>query len=151
MLRMYRPLSALASAAVVLLLLSSAGCGPSRATITGTLVLPPNVQLNDSDSVAILFHPEEAGAMLATAAVKNADRTFTVKTNDGYNVPPGKYKVTVKITPYDSGDTARKDMFQNAINNIYGNESAGKLPYEVTSDSKQTITIDLAQGKITKG
>ena len=149
--RMRRPLSALASASLSLVLLAAAGCGPNRAAITGTLVLPPNVQLNDSDSVEILFHPAEAGAMPATAKVNNADRTFTVKTADGYNVPPGKYKVTVRIVPYSAASAdPRKVAFDNAVNNVYGTEAATKLEYEVTGDAKQAITIDLAQGKITK-
>ncbi len=151
--RIRRPLSALAFASLSFYLLIAAGCGPGRATISGTLVLPNTVQLSDSDSVEIIFHPDppEAGAMPASATVKNADKTFTVKTADGKNIPPGKYKVTVRILPYPGGPDDREVQLDNAVNSYYGAEAATKLEYEVTGDSTQKITIDLAQGKITKG
>lgn len=149
--RIRRPLSALAFASLSLGLLAAGGCGPGRAAISGTLVPPNTVQLSDSDSVEIIFHPEEAGAMPGTATVKNGDKTFTVKTADGKNLPVGKYKVTVRILPYPGGPDDREVQLDNAVNTYYGTETATKLEYEVTGDSTQKITIDLGQGKITKG
>ena len=143
---------AVAFTAVSLCLLGVVGCGGGRPTVKGTLTLPPTVQLKDNDSVQVMFIPadpnaKEVGAGIAT--YDPANKTFVAKAADGKGLVPGKYKVSVSITPYpgseDSGST-RADDIANALSNA----ANANLTYEVTSDYSQTIDVDLVNGKITK-
>ena len=152
MLHMRRVLSVLAFGLVSVALLAVSGCGPSRAAVSGTLVMPPDVKLQDDDSVTIMFTPDEAGVGGSLATFNNKDHTFTVKAPDGNNPPTGKYHITVSVLPYNSGDQARKNELQQAFT-PYATKEASKLEYTVGPESKQKITIDLTTppGKVGPG
>ena len=143
MLQMRPALSVLAFGVVSVGLLAVSGCGPSRAAVSGTLVPPTGVELKDDDSVTISFSPDEAGALASIAAYDSKAKTFTIKGPDGNNPVVGKYKITVSVQPYNSGDQARRDALQQAFT-PYATKDASKLEYTVGPESKQTITIDLS-------
>jgi len=133
--------------AASLALLLALGCGgdskPVR--VTGKLVLPDKVKVAETDSINIVFAPEgEAKGTGGSATVNPKDLTFSGE------VPPGKYKVGVTITPYAGmKDTeARTKQLQQQIGAF--NTGATPLRYEVTSDSGQSFTVDLSKPAISK-
>jgi len=139
-------------------LLASAGCGPGKGTpVSGKVVLPGKMTFEKDDSVEIVFIPEDAkkrgATVFATASGKSSDVSFTnLNTAETTGVLPGKYKVTVKVTPYAGapGSNERKRAFDDAINKQY-DAIVSKLTYEVAAGSEpQTITIDLGKGTVTK-
>ena len=150
MLQVRRMVSIAAFAAVSLGLLAASGCGPTRATVSGKLVLPSNVTLADKDSVNLVFYPEDSANGSPFASVDPKDLTFTVKSPDGGNsIPLGKYKITVVMTPYNSGDADRAAQLKEVCT-PYSTKDATKLEFTVDNGSKQNITVDMAAGKVTK-
>ncbi len=126
--------------------LCAAGCGTPTVSVSGKLVLPPNVKLAESDSVGINFRPENPAHTASVGIFNAADQTFVAN-----NLAPGKYKIGVQITPYAGQQGNDKRAAALAPLNQNFNISATKLTYDVTSESKQSITIDLAKGTVTKG
>ena len=131
-------------------MLALCGCGGRTVSVKGTLVPPADVQLQDSDSVAINLQPVDAKDASGGMAVYNAaDKSFVIKSADGQGIAPGKYKVPVRITPYPgSADSEKRAAAFDDLNNKYA--SGDKLSYEVTGDANQDIVIDLAKGTIAK-
>ena len=87
--------------ALCLGLFALSGCGGRTVSVKGNLVVPPNVTLQDSDPVSISFQPadsKEGGG--GNGVYTHADKSFVVKSADGKGLPPGKYKIAVRITPY---------------------------------------------------
>ena len=128
-----------------LICLVASGCGGgSPRTVKGKLVLAPGIKLAPTDSVNLTFVPEAKNGTTAVADVSAADMTFSVK------VPSGKYKVAFAITPYpgEKGSEKRAEAFAT-INKAFDPNST-TMTYEVTSDNVQDVTVDLAQGRITK-
>jgi hypothetical protein len=124
-------------------LLCVAGCSERTVNnFTGKLVLPSKLKLLENDSVTIGFTPEGATGKAANGIVSNGDQTFTVK-----DVTAGKYKITVSITPYP-GDKKRAALFES-LNSKYDAKST-PLKYDMTTESNQSITIDLDTGAVTK-
>jgi predicted small lipoprotein YifL len=140
--------SVLAFLALCLLVLP--GCGKSGAVIKGTLILPPNVKLNDTDSVTISFVPEDMKGQAYPAAFSISENSFVAEGPRKKGIPAGKYKIVLELHPYrGSPDSASRASFFDQFNQYY-NAGSTKLTYEVTSDSTQSITIDLVQGTVTK-
>jgi hypothetical protein len=139
----------LVSLALCLLVLS--GCGKGGVKLKGTLVLPPGLQLNDTDSVTISFVPEGTQGPVYTGAFSPGDNSFVVNGPTSKGISPGKYKVAMGLrpSPGSSDEKARSNLFNDKVNTKY-NATATKLIYEVTEESSQTITIDLAMGTIAK-
>jgi len=132
---------------VVFLVALTAGCSEKSSTINGKLVLPAGVKLEQQDSVVVSFVPDPPaeGKNGATAPVNAADLTFAAK-----GVAPGKYKVSVIVTPYPGPDSAKRTQALQPITDRFNAQNT-KLRYDVTSDSQQSITIDLAKDKVDKG
>jgi hypothetical protein len=139
----------LLSLCVGLLLLT--GCGPGKGTpVSGKLILPPGVKTESNDSIEVVFSPEDAKMRGATAKVNSSDLTFTVDSAETKGVLPGKYKVTVKITPYmGQQGSDKRAMALEPMNKNFDLKNS-KLTYEVTAGTEHKITIDLTKGTITK-
>jgi hypothetical protein len=136
--------------ALCLGLFALSGCGGRTVSVKGNLVVPPNVSLQETDQVSISFQPadskEGGGGM---AVYTPADKSFVVKSADGKGLPPGKYKIAVRIVPYPgSADSEKRAASFADLNTKYSSGEA--LTYEVTNDATQDIVIDLASGKVTK-
>jgi hypothetical protein len=135
--------------AALICLVGPVGCGGKKgSTVNGKLVLPPNLQVDKTDTGDVRLIPEtrdKSGKGGATANFNGSDLTFTLK-----DVAPGKYKVGVTLTPYPGKENKERDATFKKINHQYDVEGGSKLTYEVTSDSEQSITIDLVAGTVTK-
>jgi predicted small lipoprotein YifL len=136
--------------AVCLILFALSGCGGRAVSVKGNLVLPPNLTLQESDQVAMSFQPSDSkeggGGM---AVYTPADKSFIVKSADGKGLPPGKYKVSVRIVPYPgSADSEKRAASFADLNAKYA--SGASLTYDVTDEATQNIVIDLDKGTITK-
>jgi hypothetical protein len=127
-------------------LLCTTGCSEKKVSLSGKLVLPASVKLDATDTVNIVFIPEGENGVSASGAWNAADRTFTVK-----DAVPGKYKITVRGTPYmgEKGADKRMTVF-DSINKA--NDAANtKLRYEITAEPQQSLTVDVDKGTVTKG
>jgi hypothetical protein len=137
-------LSRLALAA--LLFTTALGCGGGSApvTVNGKIVLLPNTKYAETDTLVLTFVSTAADGKGGGTADVAKDLSFTAR------VQPGNYKVAFSITPYTGAkdDERRAETFAKK----YEAFSATKTPitYEVSSDSTQSVTIDLAQGKATR-
>ncbi len=135
---------------VVLCLLVLPGCGKSGATVKGTLVLPRNVKLMDTDSVRISFTPEDKKGQGYPAKLSVADNSFVAQGPSKKGIPAGKYTVAVQLQPYmGSPHSERRAAYFASLNKNF-NAAHSKLTYEVTAESPQTITIDIPKGTVTK-
>jgi len=129
-------------------LLSLTGCsgGKGPVTVSGKLVLPNNVTLADNDNVTISFLPEEKADLPAVAVFSKEGGSFECKTT----VSKAKYNITVRIEPYPGSPNAEKRAGSfETLNNAFSRDST-KLKYETTADSRQSITLDLTAGTVTK-
>jgi hypothetical protein len=121
-----------------------AGCSERTASISGKVVLPSQVKLDENDAVAIIFHPENDTGLVPNGIFSKTDNTFVAK-----DVPPGKYKISVMITAYPGKNADQHNAVLNKyINDPYGRE-ATKLHCEITADSSQSVTIDAIKGTVT--
>jgi hypothetical protein len=124
-----------------------AGCGSksSGVEVKGKVVVPKQVKLADTDSIIVTFLPEgDPKASGATATVNPKDMTFST------TVRPGKYKVAVTFQPYPGEkDSAKRAKELEPKVGAYTTEST-PLRAEISSESPQTMTIDLAAGSISK-
>jgi hypothetical protein len=137
--------------AVALGLLVLTGCGGKGVPAQGTLVLPPALKLQDTDTVEIKFVPENPGGKDATGKFSVADNSFVATSNGGKGVEPGHYKIAVHILPYPGNpDSATRAALLATLNNAY-DLSHTRLTCDVTTDPSQSFTIDLARGTVTKG
>jgi len=142
---------------LAVLVLVSAGCGPGKGTPTsGKVVLPKGLSFEKDDSVEIGFVPDDPkvkrGATATVAATGGSEVAFSnMNSAETTGVLPGKYKVTVKVTPYmgGPGSQGRKQKFDDAVNKKY-EVSTTKLTYEVAAGADQKVNIDLQAGTITK-
>ena len=131
------------SAPLALLLLAGCG-GPTQLPVTGKVVLPDKAKLVETDTVTLVFTPEEGDASYsenANASVK--DLTFKA------NLRPGKYKISVTVQPY-AGQGSRerpKELAQQ-----FGGYSPASTPLrcEITSEPTQTLTVDLNKKSVEK-
>jgi hypothetical protein len=125
------------------------GCG-SGATLQGTVTFPPEMQLNDNDSVLISFVPEDLKGPTFPAVFLQGANSFVAEGVAKKGLLPGRYKIVVEVHPYPGRpDSAERSAFFAQFNQSY---MAGVTPlnYEVTPESTQTITIDLVHRTVTK-
>lgn len=135
-------LSSCGLCAVALFTLTGCG-GPTVVEVTGKLVLLPNTKLAEDDSITLIFSSQESGGAGASVTL-NKDMTFTAKAK------PGKYKIVVAVSAYPgSKDSDKRTASYKKNYDAFLLENT-KLTYEVTSESPQNITIDLAQGRAAK-
>jgi hypothetical protein len=135
---------------IVLCLIVLPGCARSGAKLRGTLLLPPSVKLNDSDSVTINFVPEDLQGQVYPATFSPGENSFVAAGPNRKGIPAGTYKIALELHPYPgSSDTASRTAFFDSFNKYF---TAGntKLTYEVTAAPAQSLTIDLTQGKVVR-
>ncbi|HBI45310.1 MAG TPA: hypothetical protein DDY78_21030 [Planctomycetales bacterium] len=136
--------------ALCLGLFALSGCGGRTASVKGTLDFPPNLTLMDTDQVSISFQPgdsKQGGGGLGIYTP--TDKSFIVQSADGKGLPPGKYKVAVKIVPYPGSPDSEKRMASfSDLNTKY--DTGASLSYDVTDEATQNIVINLEKGTITK-
>jgi len=146
---MFRSLLSRALPALVgVVLLVSAGCGPGKGTpVSGKVVPPAGVKLADEDQIEINFVPDDPKVKRgAGGTAKPPGLTFTVAMSEGPGMLPGKYKVTVRITPYagSPGFQERKQRLDDLLNKKFGEVGTTPLSFEVpASKDPVTVTIDL--------
>lgn len=125
-------------------LVALAGCGGSKPVeVSGKLVLVPNTKLAETDSVNLIFSNTEPGGSGAQVSL-NKDMSFTAKAQ------PGNYKIAVTISAYmgEKDSVARTSAFEKSYEAFSVKKT--NITYEVTSEEKQNITIDLAKGRAAK-
>jgi hypothetical protein len=135
-----------------IVLLLASGCGPGQGTtVTGKLVLPKDAVLESDDYVQISFLPEGAGGKSASGPVNATDLSFTINSAESQGVRPGKYKVSLQITPYQGKPTSvkRTQHFNDGINKQFS-ATTTRLSYEVTAGADNNITVDLVKGTVSK-
>jgi hypothetical protein len=121
-----------------------AGCSERTASVSGKLLLPSQVKLDENDAVSIVFNPEKDTGLAPNGIFSTTDNTFVAK-----DVPPGKYKISLRITAYPGKNADKHNALLNKyINDPYGRE-ATKLHCEITADSNQSVTIDAIKGTVT--
>ncbi len=147
------PRRLLTVAALAIFVLSTGCGGPGKGIpVSGKLVLPKNLKLQKDDSVSIMFVPDGGDVTRSASGKFNADDlTFVADTSETTGVLPGKYKITITITPYQGtpGSEARVRQINDGINKQF-DETMTKLSYEVTSGGPNNITIDLEKKTVTK-
>jgi hypothetical protein len=130
------------------------GCGGgSDGSVVKVSVTSSKVKLEDTDAVEVIFIPQgtpPAGAPTnATVNGSIKDQPIPAGRGEIPGVLPGKYNLTVRITPY-AGQAAPERV--NAINELNKALEAGNSTrtYEVVAGQEQTITIDLDSNTVTK-
>jgi hypothetical protein len=133
----------LPAATVLFLILLVGGCGTKKqVTLTGKLILPPNIKLAEKEMVQITFTPVDEGEKPVGAQFTNSDMSFICK-----NIVPGKYKVSVSLGFYKGMPDMEKREYEFKQFNKSHTEKMN-LTFDVISDAEQKITIDLANGKV---
>jgi len=142
----------LALLATGLVTVALAGCGGAAKgnNVKATVVPPSTMKLEDTDEIAIAFVPTDGSASAAGSGNFKSQPIAITRTAPGTTgVVPGKYKITVKITPYagmgKSDRTQKLEDFSKAYN-----AEATKLTYEVTGEPEQSISINLENSTVTK-
>jgi len=129
-------------------LLGPAGCSAKKeVSVSGKLVLPADLELVENDGITIQFVPQEksdTSVQSVLAGVSSRDHTIPPTA-----IYPGKYKIKVAFQPYPGPEQAKRTAILAPVNKAFEAAST-PLTYEVTSDEKQSITIDLAKKSVTK-
>ncbi len=122
-----------------------AGCSKYY-TVSGSVTFPKNVQPKETEPVQISFVPEAQGQKPGFVVFSRSDNTFVCK-----DVSPGKYKIAVNITtgPAAKGADTKHAAEVAKFNKTFGPKDT-KLTYDVTTDSDQSIDLDLTKGTVTK-
>jgi hypothetical protein len=120
------------------------GCGKSPVEVKGTLVLPSDLKLADEDKISIAFTPETKGDKPGSANLSGSERSFTAK------LVPGKYKVSVQISPYPGSPGSEERNSAVSALNFANSPDKTPLTYEVTGDPGQNIEVDVGKKTVTK-
>jgi len=129
-------------------LLTGCGDGVSRSTVKVT-VNSTKVKLEDTDAIAVVFTPDGSGeTALASGEARKQPLTANPSAKEAKGVTPGKYKLTVQVTPYAGmAQPAHEAAVKELSSRFDANNS--KLTCEVASGKEQTLTIDLDAGTVT--
>jgi len=131
-------------------LVAALGCGgPKGVNVSGKITPPSGVKWVDTDNIEVRFVPDDPKAKSASATFPAKDPSFSLK-----DVPPGKYKVAVTITPYaGEKDSDKRKRALDPVNKKF-DEAATKLQFEVPggsgANSTISVTVDLAKETVTK-
>jgi hypothetical protein len=128
-------------------LLLLAGCSRRTVNVSGTAVMPSGVKVASTDSVQIMFVPEDKEEKRApTALFSPADSSFICKDI----LPSAKYKIALRIDPaLGSADMQKRAASFEAVNKTF-DRATTKLAYQAGEDASQSVTIDFAKGTVTK-
>jgi hypothetical protein len=128
-------------------LLGALGCGsgPAPVTLRGTIVLPANISLEDSDSGTISFMPATQANKSAAVTLSGKSLSFVSK-----SITPGKYTIVASFQPYPGkeGSQKRSDLFK-PLNKGFDMKNS-KLTLEVSTEPEQSIVINLDKGTVNK-
>jgi hypothetical protein len=121
------------------------GCGQRTVTVSGTALFPDGVKLESTDSVQIIFAPDDKAKAAPLALFSQEDKSFVCK-----DVLPGtKYKISLRIEPRMGAPDAQKRAASfEALNKAFDRTNT-KLTYQATDDSSQSVAIDLVKGTVT--
>ncbi len=135
-------------ASALICLAGVVGCGSSSnkgVTVTGKVILPSGVHLAENDVGTVHFVAKNKNAKAAGTGLKK-DLTFEFN-----NVPPGMYKVGVKLDAYPgTKDTEKRNEIYERVNARFNADTNSPLTYEVTANSPQAIVIDLQKSTVSK-
>ncbi|GAA4427510.1 hypothetical protein [Bremerella cremea] len=130
------------------LVFSGCGSGGNQVKVSGQVVengqpIPvPNYE-EGVNNVALVFVPlDESGEMkdeAAHGANASEDGKFTVTGNMGNGIPPGKYRVAVRMTSMSKDGMASDDAWKGK----YGPTSS-PFVFDISSSTKD-LKIDLAE------
>ncbi len=127
-------------------ILAIPGCGKRYITVSGTVELPKDVKLAETDLVQITFVPDAKGEKSGFAVFNTSDKTFVCKDV----LPGGKYKIAAKVEPaMGQADSAKRAPEFAAFNKTFEAAST-KLVYQATEDSSQSIAIDFVKSTVSK-
>lgn len=125
---------------VALAILFVSGCGPSLIKVKGRILRGGKPQLGEkNDAVMVVFYPySEGGAGPEEAYTANfssaRDGSFEIRGKTGKGIPPGKYRIGVKLL-YGRGD--KKDRLRGE----FGPQNS-TIVREITSSIKEVL-VDL--------
>lgn len=133
------------------LLVASLLCGcdsaPTGSAVKVT-VASQKLKLEETDSVEVIFTPQGTGTP-ATANGSVKDQPLAAGRGETPGVLPGKYTLSVRITPYAGMATPQRvDAITESLKQFEPNKST--LTYEVTSEKEQAITVDLDANAVKK-
>ena len=142
---------AIAASMFGVIVLTGCGDGVSRSAVKVT-VTSSKVKLEDTDSISVGFVADGAGGENALASGNPHKQPLTARpqASEGTGVKPGKYKVTVQVTPYPGLSQAEHQQELQQISSQY-DPTNSKLMYEVVGGKEQSVTIDLDAGTVTGG
>jgi hypothetical protein len=115
------------------------------AQVSGTVVFPSKVNLQESDLVQINFVSDVKEVKGRTALFSKENKSFVCK----QLTPGAKYKITVVMGCVPGPESAKRAKELEPINKMY-DASSSKLSYQLTDDSQQSIALDLEKGTVTK-
>jgi len=124
------------------------GCGgPPAASAVKVTVVSSKVKLEDTDSINVSFEPDGSGAT-AAASGSAKDQPLMAKGSNSTGVMPGKYKLAVKISPYQ-GQAPERVRAMGEFSQQFA-VATTPLKCEITAEPEQAITIDLDAKTVTK-
>ena len=127
------------------------GCGgPPAGSTVKVSVASTKVKLDDTDSLEIVFNPMDKGTpATGSGSVKDLPLPVSRVGEGAAGVLPGKYSVTVRITPYAGMAPPDRVAAITAFNANLDSTAANRM-VEVTADKEQSFTIDLDSDTVTK-
>jgi hypothetical protein len=140
---------AIAASMFGVIVLSGCGDGVSRSSVKVT-VTSSKVKLEDVDSISIGFVADGGENALASGNPNKQPLTARPQAGEATGVKPGKYKITVQITPYPGMATPEHAQQLQQLSSQYDATNT-KLTHEVVAGKEQSITIDLDAGTVTGG
>ena len=122
-----------------------AGCGQRTISVSGTTVFPSGVKIDHSDSVQIIFVPDDKEKATPLALFSHDDKSFVCKDI----VPGAKYKISLRIEPLPTlADAQKRVATFEALNKTY-DRAITTLKYQATEESSQVLAIDFAKSTVT--
>ena len=136
-------------------LLALVGCGGKKGTpVKGTVKFPPSVKLQagdgqgvGGDTITIMLEPEDASNKeLASGPVSASDGSVSLA-----KVPPGKYKVGVRIDAYAGGPEGVARHKALELFNYNFDRAKSGLTVDIEAGGEQTILVEFDEAERSAG
>jgi hypothetical protein len=125
-----------------------AGCGASTVPVKGIVrINGSQLDLGEKESIIVTWHwTDKQGVPRAMMAKTKHDGTFFVPGPKGRGLPPGDYKIAVKIDMLRDPEQTPEERLQAQEERLQGDFSAEKTPLTCTiaADGEHDLVIDLA-------